>query len=70
MLVDFLKTKRMQLLNYMITTGDDLIIKNPELIADYAEIIYESVNFRWTQILENNSSPRIAKGEGFRFCQD
>jgi hypothetical protein len=59
----FLKLNNAVIKLYDYNKGDDfLIIKNPELIADYAEIIYESVNFRWTQILENfNSSPRIAK---------
>lgn len=48
---------------YKYNKGDDcLILKNPILIAEYSDILFESINFRWTQILENfNSSPRIAK---------
>jgi hypothetical protein len=59
----FLKLNNSIIELYDYNKGDDfLIIKNLEIIANYSEIIYESVNFRWTQILENfNSAPRIAK---------
>lgn len=48
---------------YKYNKGEDyLLLKNPALIAEYSDILFESINFRWTQILENfNSSPRIAK---------
>ncbi len=50
-----------QLYNY--TKGEDfLVLHNPEIIAAYSEVLFEAINFRWTQILENfNSAPRIAK---------
>jgi hypothetical protein len=59
----FLKLNNSTIELYDYNKGDDfLIIKNLDIIANYSETIYESVNFRWTQILENfNSAPRIAK---------
>lgn len=39
-----------------------LLLKHKKQLCDFSDILYESINFRWTQILENfNSSPRIAK---------
>lgn len=42
--------------------NNSLIIENTEILKAYSDILFESINFRWTQILENfNSTPRIAK---------
>lgn len=59
----FLKLSSNSIDLYKYNKGDDnLLLKNPKLIAEYSDILFESINFRWTQILENfNSSPRIAK---------
>ena len=39
-----------------------LEIHHPELITDYSDILFELINYRWTQQLEKfNSSPRISK---------
>ena len=39
-----------------------LEILHPELIIDYSDILFELINYRWTQQLEKfNSSPRISK---------
>ena len=39
-----------------------LEIHHPELIKDYSDILFELINYRWTQQLEKfNSSPRISK---------
>jgi hypothetical protein len=48
---------------YQYQKGSDyLILPNQNVIEEYSDIMFESINFRWTQILENfNSSPRIAK---------
>lgn len=59
----FLKLSSDTIELYKYNKGEDnLLLKNPNLIAEYSDILIESINFRWTQILENfNSSPRIAK---------
>jgi len=37
-------------------------IPNPQIIKEYYDVLFESINFRWTQKLEDfNSSPRISK---------
>jgi 5-methylcytosine-specific restriction endonuclease McrA len=48
---------------YNYNKGDDcLFINKADVIAEYSDCIFEAINFRWTQILENfNVSPRIAK---------
>jgi 5-methylcytosine-specific restriction endonuclease McrA len=48
---------------YQYTKGNDvLFIDNAAVIAEYSDCIFEAINFRWTQILENfNVAPRIAK---------
>ena len=48
---------------YQYHKGNDyLIIKHANAIHEYHDILVESINFRWTQILENfNNCPRIAK---------
>lgn len=48
---------------YKYKKGDNnLQVENVKLIAEYADILFESINFRWTQILENfNNAPKIAK---------
>ena len=39
-----------------------LTVRRPDLLKEYNHILFELINFKWTQILENfNSSPRIAK---------
>ena len=38
-----------------------LILHKPELLKEYSDILYELINYRWTQKLEEvNSSPRIS----------
>jgi hypothetical protein len=37
-------------------------IHNPLILKEYSDFMFEVINYRWTQILENfNSSPRISK---------
>lgn len=37
-------------------------LPHPELIREYSDVILESINYRWSRILENfNSSPRISQ---------
>ncbi len=37
-------------------------MKYPELIKEYSDILFELINYRWTQKLEEfNHSPRISK---------
>ena len=59
----FLNLKNETVSLYQYQKGNDfLILPNQNVIEEYSDIIFESINFRWTQILENfNSSPRIAK---------
>jgi hypothetical protein len=39
-----------------------LRINHPELIREYSEILFELINYRWTQKLEEmNSSPRVSQ---------
>ena len=59
----FLNLKNETASIYQYQKGDDyLILSNQNVIAEYSDILFESINFRWTQILENfNSSPRVAK---------
>ncbi len=59
----FLKLKGETVQIYRYQKGDDyLVLGNQNVIEEYSDILFETINFRWTQILENfNSSPRIAK---------
>ena len=59
----FLKLGKEIIPLYEYKKGDDfLILENVQVLNEYSDILFESINFRWTQILENyNSSPRIAK---------
>ncbi|NPA44453.1 MAG: HNH endonuclease [Chlorobi bacterium] len=59
----FLKLKKETISLYSYQKGNDyLILENYEILKEYSDILFEAINFRWTQILENfNSSPRIAK---------
>ncbi len=37
-------------------------VHNPIILKEYSDFLFEIINYRWTQILENfNSSPRISK---------
>ena len=37
-------------------------VKNPRILNEYSDILFEVINYRWVQILETyNSSPRISK---------
>ena len=37
-------------------------VKNPRILKEYSDILFEVINYRWVQILETyNSSPRISK---------
>jgi len=59
----FLKLRSEIIPLYAYEKGQDyLILENQDIIEEYSDVLIESINFRWTQILENfNSSPRIAK---------
>jgi len=59
----FLKLKNEIIPLYIYEKGSDyLVLENQNIVEDYSDILFEAINFRWTQILENfNSSPRIAK---------
>ena len=59
----FLYLKNETVSIYQYQKGNDyLILSNQNIIEDYSDVLFESINYRWTQILENfNSSPRIAK---------
>ncbi|MFC2110872.1 HNH endonuclease [Bacteroidota bacterium] len=59
----FLKLKNEILPLYDYEKGNDyIILKHQKILYEYSDILFESINYRWTQILENfNSSPRIAK---------
>lgn len=59
----FLKLRNKDIPLYDYKKGSDfLVLKDVKILEEYSDILFESINFRWTQILENyNSSPRIAK---------
>lgn len=39
-----------------------ILVKNPHILKEYSDILFEVINYRWVQILETyNSSPRISK---------
>jgi hypothetical protein len=41
---------------------EKIYIKNPLILNEYSDILFEIINYRWSQILETfNSSPRISK---------
>ena len=41
---------------------NELTVTNAAALAEYADILYEAMNYKWTQVLETfNSAPRIAK---------
>ena len=48
---------------YKYKKGDyEIHLHDAKIISEYAEVLSDAINFRWTQILENfNSAPRIAK---------
>ena len=44
-----------------ITEGK-IYVKNPQILKEYSDVLFEIINYRWSQILETfNSSPRISK---------
>ena len=59
----FLKLRAKDIPLYDYKKGNDfLVLKEVKILEEYSDILFEAINFRWTQILENyNSSPRIAK---------
>lgn len=48
---------------YELNTKERIIrVKNPRILKEYSDILFEVINYRWVQILETyNSSPRISK---------
>jgi hypothetical protein len=43
-------------------TGREIKLLDPFILKDYSDILFELINFRWTQIAEGfNSAPRISK---------
>ena len=48
---------------YELNTKERTIrVKNPQILKEYSDILFELINYRWVQILETyNSSPRISK---------
>ena len=59
----FLKVEGKEYPIYKLDRRQSLIeVPHPELLKEYSDILLESINFRWSRILENfNSSPRISK---------
>ena len=42
--------------------GRTIRVKNPHILKEYSDVLFEVINYRWVQILETyNSSPRISK---------
>ena len=40
----------------------EIKISNPKLLKEYSEVLYQIINYRWTQKLEEtDGSPRISK---------
>ena len=59
----FLKVEREEYPIYKLDLKKSLIeVPHPELIKEYSDVLLESINYRWSRILENfNSSPRISQ---------
>jgi len=59
----FLKLRNKDIPLYHYEKGSNfLVLKDVKILEEYSDILFEAINFRWTQILENyNSTPRIAK---------
>lgn len=56
-----IKMEKREVYNY-IRNSDYLDLKYSDIISSYADVLNESINYKWTQILENwNNAPRIAK---------
>lgn len=48
---------------YELDKKNEIIqLPNPEILKEYSDILFEIINYRWSQILENfNSSPRVSQ---------
>ncbi|TLP73236.1 HNH endonuclease [Maribacter sp. ACAM166] len=59
----FLKVDRKEFSLYELDKGKEIIVlPNPEILKEYSDLLFEIINYRWSQILENfNSSPRISQ---------
>lgn len=59
----FLKVGKEEIPLYELDLKNELIrLPHPEILKEYSDILFELINYRWTQILENfNSSPRISQ---------
>lgn len=59
----FLKVEGKGFEIYKLDLNNSFIeLPHPELIREYSDVILESINYRWSRILENfNSSPRISQ---------
>jgi 5-methylcytosine-specific restriction endonuclease McrA len=59
----FLKVSRDVYNLYDLDIGNlSIKVHNPAVLKEYSDFLFEIINYRWTQILENfNSSPRISK---------
>lgn len=59
----FLKVEGEEFEIYKLDLKKSLIeLSHPELIKEYSDVVLESINYRWSRILENfNSSPRISQ---------
>ena len=59
----FLKVEGKEFEIYKLDLNNSFIeLPHPELIREYSDVILESINYRWSRILENfNSSPRISQ---------
>lgn len=59
----FLKVEGEEYPIYNLNLKQSLIeVHHPEIIKEYSDILLESINYRWSRILENfNSSPRISQ---------
>lgn len=50
------------LLHQLNRTRREITIRDSLILKDYSDILFELINFRWTQIAEGfNSAPRISK---------
>lgn len=59
----FMKVGMETLPLYELNLKNELIrLPHPEILKDYSDILFEVINYRWSQILENfNSSPRVSQ---------
>ena len=59
----FCKAGRTEYPLYVLDKGNSTIqVNSPSVVKEYADFLFEVINYRWVQIVENwDSSPRVAK---------